>query len=274
MLSIWQSKRNRERGHAMSTEHESGRSFATFLGGAVLGLAAMYMLDPDRGRRRRAIVGDKAASLALDTQRALRAATRDATHRIEGLRARARHLLTDEPVPDDLQLIERVRARMGRLVSHPHAIQVGANRGRVTLSGPVLAYEVDRLLDAVRSVWGVSSLDNKLAVYNDADSISSLQGSGESPAAQARYDHWTPTARGAAIIAGSGLSLFGLSERSVLGLVFAAGGAALAVRGATNRPLFADAQTLGEIDERLLPVPADEAVPPNIAQPAGSRTPA
>jgi hypothetical protein len=234
----------------------------------------MYMLDPDRGRRRRAIVGDKATSLALDTQRALRAASRDAAHRIEGLRARARHLLTDQPVPDDLQLIERVRARMGRLVSHPHAIQVGANRGRVTLSGPVLAHEVDRLLDAVRSVWGVSSLDNKLVVHDHADSISSLQGSGQSPPPQTGYDYWTPTARGAAIIAGSGLSLVGLSSRSLVGLLVAVGGAALAVRGATNQPLFRDSGARGEVDERWLPLPADEATPPDIAQPLGSRTPA
>jgi osmotically-inducible protein OsmY len=255
----------------MNTENESNHSFATFLCGTALGVAAMYMLDPDRGRRRRAVVGDKAASLALDTQRALRAATRDAAHRIDGLRARARHLLTDEPVPDDLQLIERVRARMGRLVSHPRAIQVGANQGRVTLSGPVLAHEVDRLLDAVRSVWGVSSLDNKLAVHDHADSISSLQGSGESPASQTPDDHWTPTARGAAIIAGGGLSLFGLSERSLLGLLIAAGGAALAVRGATNRRLFG-AEDMHDIDERLLPIRADEAVPPNIARPMGAGT--
>lgn len=223
----------------MSTEHESGRSFATFLGGAVLGLAAMYMLDPDRGRRRRAIVGDKAASLALDTQRALRAATRDATHRIEGLRARARHLLTDEPVPDDLQLIERVRARMGRLVAHPHAIQVGAYNARVTLSGPVLAHEVTRLLDAVRSVWGVSSIENRLVVFDSAESISSLQGgaSERKPPSAFSRERWAPAVQGAAILGGGFLTVFGLRDRSLVGIALAGGGLALLLRGATNRPL-------------------------------------
>jgi hypothetical protein len=227
-----------------------------FVGGAALGAAVMYMLDPDKGRRRRALVGDKVASVGLDTRRALRAAGRDAAHRLTGLGARARHLLTDEPIPDDLQLIERVRARMGRLVSHPHAIQVGANHGRVTLSGPVLRHEVQRLVDAVRSVWGVHELDNKLVVYDDADSISSLQG-GERPEPQRSYEVWTPSTRGAAIVCGSLLSLMGLADRSVLGLALAAGGAALAVRGATNRPLFA--QDEGSIDERMLPIRAEDA---------------
>jgi hypothetical protein len=228
-----------------------------FVGGAALGAAAMYMLDPDKGRRRRAIVGDKVASVGLDARRTLRAAGRDAAHRLTGLGARARHLLTDEPVPDDLQLIERVRARMGRLVAHPHAIQVGAHQGRVTLSGPVLRHEVQRLVDAVRSVWGVHEVDNKLVVYDDADSISSLQG-GERPEPSRSHAYWSPATRGAVIVGGGLLSLMGLSERSLLGLLFAAGGAALVVRGATNRPLFEQAEG---IDERLLPIRAEDANP-------------
>jgi len=144
---------------------------------------------------------------------------------------------------------------MGRLVSHPHAIQVGANHGRVTLSGPVLRHELQRLTDAVRSVWGVQEVDDKLVVYDDADSISSLQG-GERPEPQRSYEVWTPSARSAAIVGGSLISLIGLADRSLLGIVFAAGGAALAVRGATNRPLFAHE---GSIDERMLPIRAEDA---------------
>ena len=255
----------------MNSGYESEHRFSAFLGGAAVGLAAMYLLDPDKGRRRRAVLGDKAASVALDARRALRAAGRDASHRVTGMRARARHWLTDEPIPDNLQLIERVRARMGRLVAHPHAMQVGANRGRVTLSGPVLRHEVPRLLDAIRSVWGVQEIDDRLVIYDDAASISSLQG-GRAPAPGAR-EQWTPSARGAAILGGSALSLFGLAERSIFGVLIAAGGAALALRGATNRPLFADAQDSAAIDERLLPITAAEAAA-SAPLPAGSTAPA
>ena len=238
----------------MDSEYRTARHLSRFITGVALGAAAMYMLDPDKGRRRRAVVGDKVASVGIDARRALRAAGRDAAHRLTGLGARARHLLTDEPVPDDLQLIERVRARMGRLVAHPHAIQVGANHGRVTLSGPVLRHEVQRLVDAVRSVWGVHEVDNALVVYDDADSISSLQG-GSNPEPRRSAGAWSPSTRGVAIVGGGLLSLFGLGERSLLGLLLAAGGAALAVRGATNRPLFEDH---AGIDERLLPIRAED----------------
>ena len=75
-----------------------------------------------------------------------------------------------------MQLIERVRARLGRLVSHPHAIQVGARRGHVTLSGPILEREVEPLLTAVRNVWGVSDVEDRLVAYERAENIPSLQG--------------------------------------------------------------------------------------------------
>lgn len=207
-------------------------------GAAALGVVAMYMLDPDKGRRRRALVADKAYSVVSDARQALGAATRDAAHRIEGLRARARRLVSDTPIPDDLQLIERVRARMGRLVAHPHAIQVGAYNGRVTLSGPVLAHEVERLLDAVRSVWGVSSVDNRLVVYDSAESISSLQGGAErTPVSTLSRGRWAPAVQAAAILGGGVLTLVGMRDRSLLGIALAGGGLALLLRGATNRPL-------------------------------------
>ena len=48
------------------------RSAAMFVGAAAVGMAAMYMLDPDKGKRRRALVGDKAYALASDTRHAAR----------------------------------------------------------------------------------------------------------------------------------------------------------------------------------------------------------
>jgi len=222
----------------MNRGYDDSHEWTKIVGAAALGGVAMYMLDPDKGKRRRALIGDKAYSVVTDTRQALGAARRDAAHRIEGLRARARRLMSDVPVPDDLQLIERVRARMGRLVAHPHAIQVGANNGRVTLSGPVLAHEVSRLLGAIRSVWGVSSVDDRLVVHDSAESISSLQGGVErQPASVFMRERWTPSVQGAALIGGGLLSIVGLRDRSLLGLALAGGGLALLLRAATNRPL-------------------------------------
>jgi hypothetical protein len=232
-------------------------------GAALLGVVAMYMLDPDKGKRRRALIGDKAYSVVSDTRQALGAATRDAAHRIEGMRARARRLFSNEPVPDDLQLIERVRARMGRLVAHPHAIQVGANNGRVTLSGPVLRHEVGRLLDAIRTVWGVSMVEDRLVVYDSPESISSLQGgaSDRKPPSPVALARWSPAQQGAAILGGGLLSAYGLRERSLVGLLLLGGGVALLLRGATNRPL-AQLAGIDEASRRLQRAPSpmlDEA---------------
>ncbi|HLX27445.1 MAG TPA: BON domain-containing protein [Casimicrobiaceae bacterium] len=225
----------------MKSAMPASSEWTKVIGGAALGVVAMYMFDPDRGRRRRAIVGDKAYSIVSDARQALGAAGRDAAHRIEGLRARARHLLTDAPVPDDLQLIERVRARIGRLVSHPHAIQVGANHGRVTLSGPVLAHEVTRLCDAIRSVWGVTSVENRLVVYDSSESISSLQGGGAERTHRA-FERWTPAAQAAAIMGGAAMTICGLRASSIAGVALVGAGVALIVRGAANRPLVRLAQ--------------------------------
>lgn len=211
----------------------------TVLGGVAIGAAAMYVLDPDKGKRRRAIVRDRTHAVVADTRQALGAAARDASHRIEGLRARAARVLGDAPIPDDLQLIERVRARMGRLVSHPHAIQVGANRGRVTLSGPVLRREVERLRDSIRTVWGVSELEDRLVVYDTAESISSLQDGAPAPRRNrhAPRENWPPALRAAALLTGTALSLYGTRRRSLAGCALIGAGLLLALRGVTNTPV-------------------------------------
>ncbi|HEX6138744.1 MAG TPA: SRPBCC family protein [Casimicrobiaceae bacterium] len=220
----------------MTREAEVRRTLTMIAGGALLGAAAMFLLDPDKGRRRRALARDKARSLLAHTRDAVGVAGRDASHRVQGMRARARRFLDGGGAPDDLQVIERVRARMGRIVSHPHAIQVGANDGRVTLSGPILADEVQRLLDVVRTVWGVSDVEDRLVVHEHPESISSLQGGTDERANDSLVAHgnWAPASRMAAVLGGAGMALIGLRQRTPAGWALIGAGVGLAVRGATN----------------------------------------
>lgn len=176
---------------------------------AVLGAAAMYAFDPQRGRRRRAIARDKVRRLATDVGEFAGVAARDAAHRARGLRARAFHSFLHRPTQDDLVVIERVRSRLGRVVSHPHAIQVGARDGRVVLSGTILASEVPGLLRAVRAVSGVRDIDDHLAAHEDATSIPALQGDAHLPA-RAR-SVWSPSLRAAAIVGGVLLLVAGVA---------------------------------------------------------------
>ena len=83
-----------------------------------------------------------------------------------------------EPVEDD-QLIARVRAKLGRLVSHPHAIDVIARDGTITLSGDVLEDEAQRLVSGVGSIRGISLVCDHLLRHRDAANLSSLQGGRE-----------------------------------------------------------------------------------------------
>lgn len=216
--------------------HGTHHPLASIIGSIALGAVAMYAFDPDKGRRRRALARDKAYSLILDTRHAAGATRRDVAHRLDGLQARARRLWTTQPTADDLQLIERVRARMGRMVAHPHALQVGALRGRVTLSGPVLAHEKASLVAAVRTVWGVNGVEDLLVVHEHPESIPSLQG-GSDPFAVHPHEHWPPALRAGALSAGVLIALVGVRQRSLSGVAMAAAGIALALRGASNQSL-------------------------------------
>ncbi len=199
----------------------------------------MYILDPDKGRRRRAVGRDKAHSFIASVGQLINTAAHDASYRIHGIGARARRVFKPGGTPDDLVLIERVRAKMGRVVSHPHAIQVGAYNGRVTLSGPILAGEVQQLLDVVHSVRGAFEVENHLVVHERPDSVSSLQGNSarsemRSPVVQER---WTPALRVATVLGGSLLVVYGMRYRSLTGVAIASIGLGLTARGAANVPM-------------------------------------
>ncbi len=56
----------------------------TLLGGLAAGSGLMYMLDPDRGRRRRALVRDKTVSAVKGSGDAISKTTRDLANRAKG----------------------------------------------------------------------------------------------------------------------------------------------------------------------------------------------
>jgi hypothetical protein len=65
---------------------------------------------------------------------------------------------------------------MGRYTSHPSAIEVMANNGRITLRGNILATEVQPIVSAVKTVPGVKRVENQLQVHEKAANIPDLQG--------------------------------------------------------------------------------------------------
>jgi uncharacterized membrane protein len=130
----------------------------------------------------------------------------------------------------------RVRARIGRSVSHPHAISVTAHDGHVSLSGPVLAHEADRLLSGVSSTPGVKSVENALSVHTQADDVPSLQGgrprTGDRPALM--QTNWPPTARLLVGLAGGALMANCLARRDPISVALGTVGFGMFMRSATN----------------------------------------
>jgi uncharacterized membrane protein len=190
----------------------------------------MYLLDPERGRRRRAVAVAKAAHALRAGGSSLGRASRDLAHRGRGLafEAGARLPLRSAPVEDQV-LENRVRSKMGRFVSHPSAIEVLAEDGEVTLAGEILESEVARLLAAVRSVRGVRKVDDQLRVYESPEKVSSLQGEPRQRNRERRP--WPPAKRLLATTAGSALAWAGLYRRDPIGLALGAAGIGLIARG-------------------------------------------
>jgi osmotically-inducible protein OsmY len=147
----------------------------TLLYGIGIGAALMYLLDPDRGGRRRALLRDKAVRASNKTQCFVGKMSRDLSNRAQGLVAETKNLFRREDVSDDV-LLERIKAEVGRHAVHHRAVEMTVDQGRVTLRGPALASEVDELIAAVESVRGVTEVSNQLEVHEQAGSISSLQG--------------------------------------------------------------------------------------------------
>lgn len=207
----------------------------------VLGATAMYFLDPQQGRRRRAVLRDRLASSMARLDDAMNVARRDLRNRTQGLLPSLRSRYAARPATDEV-LVQRVRSRLGRLVSHPGAIDVSSAGGQITLSGSVLQAEHARLLAGVRGVPGVSGVEDRLAVHESAQGIPSLQGGAPRPAGD-RIDilqeNWSPATRLLAGAAGGALLLHALSEdeHPETGLLAGIAGAALLLRSATNMPL-------------------------------------
>ena len=133
--------------------------------GVGVGMGLMYLLDPSNGKRRRAFVCDKTVKGLKKTGHAIGAASRGVANGAKGVAMTVIAPLRqpDGPVTDDV-LVHRVRTRMGRVVSHPRAIDVSASNGNVTLSGAVLKSQVDDLLLCVSRTRGVKGIENRMDV--------------------------------------------------------------------------------------------------------------
>ena len=107
---------------------KTGRLAWTFAGMFGAGAVTMYFADPNRGKRRRAVLKDTVVHSGHHLQRFGRRFRRDFEHRVEGAIAETQHLFDEGPVSDAV-LEQRIRTALGRAVSHPGAIEVNCTDG-------------------------------------------------------------------------------------------------------------------------------------------------
>jgi hypothetical protein len=153
-----------------------------------IGAAVAFIANPRAGRRRR-------ARYSFD------ATARDIAPRASGI--------------DDRQLLERVRAKLGRVVSHPRAIVAEVTDGHVRLEGAILSREVDGLLATVHAVPGVISVINELEAHESADSVPALRGEGSFAGSSMRVlrRRW---GRGRGLVTAAGLAAMAIGAASLV----------------------------------------------------------
>src|SRR5688572_9324564 len=144
----------------------------TLLTSIGLGAGLMYFLDPQFGTRRRALVRDRANSWVNSMDNFLDGATEDMRNRTRGVLAEMSARLSDQGAPDWI-LEERVRSNLGRLAGYSRGVDVQADGGRITLSGPVLREDADSILKATSRTRGVHGVENRLQLFDNPSDIPS-----------------------------------------------------------------------------------------------------
>lgn len=211
------------------------RRARALLTGLGVGAGWMYFFDPQSGRRRRAILRDQVVAGLNERACWFDKALRDAGHRAQGTVAEFQGMF-DRSIVSDQQLVERVRACLGHVASHPRLVEVHASEGHLTLAGHAPADEIETICACAASVRGVRSVDNQL----DSDLGPDATHDGQprrrvQPPLDMMRETWAPSTR--LIAGGLGTALmFNCLARRTPGAVFMGTlGFGLFVRAVGNR---------------------------------------
>ncbi len=199
---------------------------------AALGAGLMYLFDPKRGRGRRATARDRMKRVVRGGRQDLLTAARDVQNRVTGLVAESIARVKAAPVSDHV-LVERIRSRLGHIVTQPRTVSITAADGVVHLNGTLFADEAEALVRRIRTMRGVAGVENTLVIVDHEEGQGAPEGSAsESNAPHGRLPGAQMLLLGAA---GGILSLYGVGRRNMLGVTLGTAGAALTLRSVRNR---------------------------------------
>jgi uncharacterized membrane protein len=192
-----------------------------------LGAGVMYFLDPQHGERRRTMVRERANDFVNNINDSIDMAVENARMKTRGVLTEMTAKLGNEGTTDWI-LEERVRNNLGRMA---RGVNIAANAGRITLTGPVLRENADTIVNTAMRTRGVYGVENQLDVFDNPQDIPSLEGA--SSGLQTR-PALSPTTRVLSSVGGSLLTLYGLTRRGVAKPVLSTAGLVLTARGVTN----------------------------------------
>ncbi|TAK07818.1 MAG: BON domain-containing protein [Candidatus Manganitrophaceae bacterium] len=211
----------------------------SMIGGIGLGAGLEYLFDPEMGDRRRAMIRDKAVEALNKAEEAIEVTAKDVQNRVAGLVSELRSRVTEmgEEISDEV-LEARIRAKLGMVSAHPGAIEIRVNNGQVTLSGPILAEESERVLSAISAIKGVSGVENQLESHETADNVPSLQGGRRRMQPfELMRENWSPSARTLMGFTGTVLTLYGLRRDGFFRTMVGTVGLGIVARSITNMPM-------------------------------------
>jgi uncharacterized membrane protein len=217
----------------------SAKKFPTFaaLGGLGVTAATVYLFDPEHGRKRRTALAKTGRRFVSAVEEEAARSWKDTAHQLQGVIARVSRL-RDETASDET-ITERIRSRMGRVVSHPHRIKVASDHGVVTLWGAILKSEVNELLHTVKRVPGVDDVQNHLEVTESEEFALGTD-------AKEKFMSWSPTKRLLASTAGIAMAVYGLKKKNSFGKMMSLLGVGLIARSSMKKSV---ASTLALTEE-------------------------
>jgi osmotically-inducible protein OsmY len=144
----------------------------TAVGCCAMGVGLMYLMDPQRGRARRAWLSDTITGLVRNTGQTFYRTGKDLGNRMTGSDSGR-----SQPGGSSYseQLLDQVRSEISRVAPANHRIEVMTDvNGSVTLTGSVRPEDADRVIAVVEDVPGVILVINRL----DVQSSQNTPGSG------------------------------------------------------------------------------------------------
>lgn len=205
--------------------------------GLCTGAVAAYFSDSKIGEIRRTAFAKGAKRILTKAAHEGKKSLEDSRNHLVGLLSQYTPKFQAEQASDRV-LEERIRSRIGRVVSHPHKIHVVCQGGVATLWGIVPQEEISELVRVAEATPGVSEVLDHLEI-GPAEEFATGQ---NNPLREARNEirlNWSRSKRLLVGTTGAALALTGIRRKDWLGRALAVVGAGLVARSTMQNHLRA-----------------------------------